>query len=254
MSTPILIAQALTKRYGAITAVDTVDFAVQPGTCVGFLGPNGAGKTTTIKMIYGMVAPTSGALHVFGLPVQAHRRAIKRRLGVVSQLDILEESASAMNNLRLHGRYCDMPSAMVEERGQALLRLFHLHDRVEDRVFTYSGGMKRRLSIVKGLLNAPELLLLDEPTIGLDPQARHLLWERIEAVRAQGTTILLTTHYMEEAERLCDALFIMDRGRIIASGTTDELIRRHLLPRVENHELVSLEDVFLHVTGREVRE
>lgn len=254
MLTPIISATSLTKTYGRLTAVDHIDFTVQRGSCVGFLGPNGAGKTTTIKMIYGMVMPTAGSLTVFGLPVQHHRREIKKRLGVVSQLDVLEETATAFDNLRLHGRYCGLPSTVIEQRGRELMALLQLGDRADDRVFTYSGGMKRRLSIVKGLLNAPELLLLDEPTIGLDPQARHLLWDRIAQIRAHGTTILLTTHYMEEAERLCDELFIMDHGKIIAEGTTAALIQQHLLPKVENHEPVSLEDVFLHVTGREVRE
>lgn len=250
----IIEAKNIIKQFGAITAVDDISFAVSRGICVGFLGPNGAGKTTTIKMLYGHVLPTSGTLRVFDLPIQGHRREIKQRLGVVSQLDILEEGASAIDNLRLHGRYYGLPRALIESRAEELLHLLQLRERASDRVFTFSGGMKRRLSIAKGLLNTPDLLLLDEPTLGLDPQARHLLWERIERIKTNGTTILLTTHYMEEAEHLCDDLLIIDHGRIIASGTTDALIRRHLLPRVERNEAVSLEDVFLHLTGHEVRE
>lgn len=242
----ILSAQKLTKTFNGFCAVNGIDFNVQKGHCFGFLGPNGAGKTTTIKMIYGALDPTAGQLTVFGLPIQGNRRAIKRRVGVVMQKDILEETVSAWDNLRMQGRYYGFDKNYIRQRGEYLLKLLQLFDRADESIFRYSGGMKRRLSIAKGLLNEPELLLLDEPTTGLDPQARHLMWEKLREVKAKGTSILLTTHYMYEAEFLCDELVIIDHGKIIAEGEPKELIQKY--------GCQNLEEVFLELTGRELRD
>lgn len=244
--TIILSAKNLKKCFNSFCAVDAINFAINQGECFGFLGPNGAGKTTTIKMSYGALTPTSGELTVFNLPINGHRRAIKQRLGVVAQKDILEESLSAWDNLKIHGKHFGFNPKTIRERSAYLLDLFQLTTRADEPVFHYSGGMKRRLSIVKGLLNDPELLLLDEPTTGLDPQARHLLWEKIRQIKTQGKTILLTTHYMQEAELLCEGIVIIDHGKIMERGEPAHLIHKHACQ--------NLEEVFLKLTGRELRD
>lgn len=241
----VLIAKHLTKNFNGFCAVDGVNFQVAPNQCFGFLGPNGAGKTTTIKMIYGALDPSAGEVILFGEPIQKNRREAKRRIGVVQQKDILEESLSAWDNLRIHGGHFGFDKKYIQERGAYLLELMQLTERANEPVFRYSGGMKRRLSIAKGLLNKPELLLLDEPTTGLDPQARHLLWKTLREIKAQGTSILLTTHYMHEAEQLCDDLVIIDYGKIIDEGDPKGLIAKH--------QCQNLEEVFLKITGRELR-
>lgn len=242
----ILTAKNLSRHFNGLKAVDGVDFEVPKGECFGLLGPNGAGKTTTIKMIYGVLPPSSGELYVFDLPVQKHLREIKRRLGVVTQKDILEETVSAWDNMLMQGRYYGFDKKYIHERGKTLLEMLALLERADEPVFRFSGGMKRRLSIAKGLLNEPELLLLDEPTTGLDPQARHLLWAKLGEIKKKGTSILLTTHYMHEAEFLCDQIVIMDHGKIIAEGTPKGLI--------EKYGCKNLEEVFLELTGRDLRE
>ncbi len=256
--TSLISAQSITKRFGTFTAVDRISFDVKPGSIVGFLGPNGAGKTTTIKMIYTAFPPDEGELTVFGLSTRTHRREIKRRLGVVTQADIVEEFGTCLDNLRLYARYFDIPWRETRDRAMTLLEAFSLQDYANRNIRTLSGGMKRRISIAKGLISDPELLLLDEPTLGLDPQARLMVWDVIRDIKRQGKTILMTTHYMEEAERLCDHILIIDHGKIIAEGSPSALIAKHLLERNgnggEDHlRPPNLEDVFLHLTGREIR-
>lgn len=242
----LLSAQALTKNFDHFRAVNAIDFEVKKGECFGMLGPNGAGKTTTIKMIYGALSPSSGRLDVFGLPINHHRREIKQRMGIVMQRDIHEESLSTWDNLRIHGHHYGLSHHTLSKKGKELLELLQLQEKTEEIVFRLSSGMKRRLSIAKGMMNEPELLLLDEPTTGLDPQARHLLWEKIGQIKKEGTTILITTHYMQEAEVLCDTLIILDHGHIIERGSPRELIQKH--------GKQNLEEVFIELTGRELRD
>jgi lipooligosaccharide transport system ATP-binding protein len=220
-------ARGLAKSYGARRVVDDVSFAVAAGECVGLLGPNGAGKTTTIKMVTCFLSPDAGTLSVVGLPMERrHHRAIKRRLGIVQQEDSLDPDLSVEKNLTIYASYFDVPAARARQRAAELIAFAALGEHRTARIRTLSGGMKRRLMLARALLNDPALLVLDEPTTGLDPQARRLVWERIRSLKAGGTTILLTTHYMEEAARLCDRLIIMDGGRIVAGGTATELIAR----------------------------
>jgi lipooligosaccharide transport system ATP-binding protein len=217
-------ARALTKRFGAFVAVDGVDFEIEPGEAFGFLGPNGAGKTSTMRMI-GCVSPrTAGELHVLGLDPARDGPDIRARLGVVPQEDNLDTELTVWDNLMIYGRYFDLPRAEIRERAAELLEFVNLSDRRDSRVDPLSGGMKRRLTIARSLLNRPELLLLDEPTTGLDPQARHLLWDRLYQLKRSGVTLVLTTHYMDEAEQLCDRLVIMDNARIVAEGSPRRLI------------------------------
>jgi lipooligosaccharide transport system ATP-binding protein len=217
-------ASGLTKRFGSFVAVDGIDFTVEKGTAFGFLGPNGAGKSSTMRMI-GCVSPRSGGdLEVLGRDPRMQGRAIRRRLGVVPQEDNLDVEMTVEENLLVYGRYFDLPAATIRERTTELLDFVQLSDRRRDLVEPLSGGMKRRLTIARALINQPDLLLLDEPTTGLDPQARHVLWERLYRLKQQGTTLVLTTHYMEEAEQLCDRLVVMDRGRIVAEGSPRELV------------------------------
>jgi lipooligosaccharide transport system ATP-binding protein len=223
----LVTASNLTKRFGGFTAVDGIDFAVERGEAFGMLGPNGAGKSSTMRMV-GCVSPvTDGALRVLGLNPAVDGRAIRARLGVVPQDDTLDTELSVWDNLIVYGRYFGLSRAEIRVRADELLRFFQLSDRRDDRVNPLSGGMKRRLTVARALINQPELVLLDEPTTGLDPQARHLLWERLYQLKRSGVTLLLTTHYMDEAEQLCDRLVIMDRGRIVAHGSPRELIDRH---------------------------
>ncbi|MHB8859259.1 MAG: ABC transporter ATP-binding protein [Thermoleophilia bacterium] len=296
-------SKSLHKRFGGVVAVESLDFEVEPGRCYGLVGPNGAGKTTTMKMIYCIAEPTSGSLDVFGLDVLSHPREIKARLGVVPQENNLDPDLSTCQNLRVYARYFGIPRAETERRCRNLLEFMHLSDRADAPVPDLSGGMKRRLILARALINDPELIILDEPTTGLDPQVRHLIWDRLLDLKERGITLLLTTHYMDEAQRLCDEVLIMDQARSIDAGSPPELIRRHVHPFVlelradrnlaaeitsrfssmENQESgqnlyfygsspddfrqlqkeyphlermirpASLEDVFLKLTGREIR-
>ena len=224
---PVIQARSLTKRFGAFTAVDAIDFDVAQGEAFGFLGPNGAGKTSTMRMI-GCVSPiTDGRLSVLGLDPMHDGRRIKARLGVVPQQDTLDMELTVRDNLVIYGRYFDLSRAEARRRADDLLEFVQLLDRADSRVEPLSGGMKRRLTIARSLINEPDLLLLDEPTTGLDPQARHLLWDRLYRLKQQGKTLILTTHYMDEAEQLCDRLVVMDKARIVAEGSPRELIDRY---------------------------
>ena len=224
---PLIEAHALTKRFGAFTAVDGVELAIGKGESFGFLGPNGAGKSSTMRMIAAVSPVTSGYLRVFGLNPATDGPAIRARLGVVPQEDSLDTELSVEENLVVYGRYFDLSRPLLRQRAAELLEFVQLSDRAKDQVEPLSGGMKRRLTIARGLVNDPELLLLDEPTTGLDPQARHLVWDRLYRLKQDGTTLVLTTHYMDEAEQLCDRLVVMDGGRIVAEGTPVDLIREH---------------------------
>ena len=230
--TSTLVAKDLKKSYNGFEAVKGVDFEVHRGECFGFLGPNGAGKTTTMKMIYGAVIPTSGELDVAGLDVRRCEREIKRRIGVVPQENNLDDELKVKENLLVYGRYYDLPRKLALQRADELLDFVQLTEKAESKVEQLSGGMKRRLLIARALINDPEIVVLDEPTTGLDPQARHLVWDRLRALTVEGKTLLLTTHYMEEAARLCDRLVIMEGGLIIAEGAPGELIERHVSPQV----------------------
>lgn len=227
MSAPLILARGLTKRFGSFDAVRGIDLDVAPGEFFGFLGPNGAGKSSTMRMIACVSPVTAGTLRIFGLDPAHDGPAIRSRLGVVPQLDTLDTELSVRENLLVYGRYFDLPRAECRRRADELLEFARLADRADSVVEQLSGGMKRRLSIARALINEPELILLDEPTTGLDPQARHVLWERLYRLKQQGVTQVLTTHYMDEAEQLCDRLVVMDEGRIVAEGSPAELIRRH---------------------------
>jgi len=224
---PIVVARDLSKNYGSIRAVEGVSFEVMRGECYGFLGPNGAGKTTVVRMIYCRTLPTSGALSVFGLDVRKSARDIKAMIGVAPQEDNLDPDLNVIENLVVYSRYYDIPRKEAEERGKELLRFLSIDERRKEEVTKLSGGMQRRLVIARALINNPKLLMLDEPTTGLDPQARHLIWQRLRELKAKGVTMVLTTHYMEEAEKLCDRVAVMDSGKILAEGTPHELIERH---------------------------
>ncbi len=227
MSEPLIVARGLVKRFGEFEAVKGIDVEVQPGEVFGFLGPNGAGKSSTMRMI-GCVSPSSaGTLRLFGMDPASDGAKIRARLGVVPQLDTLDTELSVQENLWIYGRYFDLSRAECRRRTTELLEFAQLTDRADSVVEHLSGGMKRRLSIARSLINEPELLLLDEPTTGLDPQARHVLWERLYRLKQQGVTQVLTTHYMDEAEQLCDRLVVMDQGLIVAEGSPRELIQRY---------------------------
>ena len=227
MPEPLIEGRALTKRFGAFTAVDGIDVEVQRGEAFGFLGPNGAGKSSTMRMV-GCVSPvTSGDLRIFGMDAATNGRRIRSRLGVVPQLDTLDMELTVEENLFIYGRFFDIPRAECRRRAADLLDFVQLADRAKSQVEPLSGGMKRRLTIARSLINQPELLLLDEPTTGLDPQARHVVWDRLYRLKQQGVTLVLTTHYMDEAEQLCDRLVVMDGGRIVAEGSPRALIEHH---------------------------
>jgi lipooligosaccharide transport system ATP-binding protein len=221
-------ASGLRKSYDGLVAVDGIEFAVHEGECFGFLGPNGAGKTSTMKMIYGLATIDGGRLIVLGHDVARSRRAVKARIGVVPQEDNLDRAFPVRENLVVHGLYYGLDSERIERRADELLRFVRLYERANDTVFALSGGMKRRLLIARALINDPELVVLDEPTTGLDPQARHAVWTALERLKREGVTLLLTTHYMEEATRLCDRLVIMDNGRIITEGRPSDLVAEHV--------------------------
>jgi lipooligosaccharide transport system ATP-binding protein len=225
---PSLIrARALTKRFGSFVAVDAVDLDVAPGEAFGFLGPNGAGKTSTMRMI-GCVSPVSdGELSVLGMDPRIDGPAIRARIGVVPQQDTLDNELTVADNLMIYGRYFGLSRTEARRRGAELLDFVQLTDRAGDQVEPLSGGMKRRLSIARSLINEPALMLLDEPTTGLDPQARHLVWDRLYRLKQRGVTLVLTTHYMDEAEQLCDRLVVMDKAKIVAEGSPRDLIARY---------------------------
>ena len=276
----MLYATGLTKNFGDFTAVDGIDFAVERGESFGFLGPNGAGKSCTMKMV-GCVSPaTGGELRLFGQDPATHGPQIRARLGVVPQKDTLDEELTVQENLWIYGRYFGLSRSEVRSRTTELLDFAQLTDRAKSKVEPLSGGMKRRLTIARSLISRPEILLLDEPTTGLDPQARHVLWDRLFRLKRSGVTLVLTTHYMDEAEQLCDRLVVMDHGKIVAEGSPRSLITEYSTREVlelrfdtDDHahhgdaaaaavhqrgvqplsSLVrrsTLEDVFLHLTGR----
>jgi lipooligosaccharide transport system ATP-binding protein len=297
-----LTARGLRKSYGGAQVVCGVDFAVEPGECYGLLGPNGAGKTTTLKLCLGLIEPDAGAIELLGQPVPEKARQARERVGVVPQFDNLDPDFTVEENLVVYGRYFGISPAEMRERIAPLLEFAGLAGRADAKISTLSGGMKRRLTLARALVNEPQVLFMDEPTTGLDPQARHLIWERLRRLTQEGKTLVLTTHFMEEAERLCRRLAIMDRGRIIAEGSPRALIAQHiepqvlevhgpgyeqwmerarqLSPRVERvgdtvycygtdidpllrhipkdlsylHRPASLEDVFLKLTGRDLRD
>jgi lipooligosaccharide transport system ATP-binding protein len=226
-TSPLIHARGLTKRFGEFVAVDAIDFDVAAGESFGFLGPNGAGKTSTMRMI-GCVSPVSdGVLEVMGMDPGRDGPKIRARLGVVPQQDTLDTELTVRENLSIYGRYFGLSRAEVARRADELLEFAQLTERADDQVEPLSGGMKRRLTIARSLINEPTVLLLDEPTTGLDPQARHLLWDRLYRLKQQGVTLVLTTHYMDEAEQLCDRLVVMDKAKIVAEGSPRSLIERY---------------------------
>ena len=228
----LIRARGLVKRFGTFTAVDSIDFELYPGEAFGFLGPNGAGKSSTMRMIGCVSLPTVGELSILGLDPVADGPAIRARLGVVPQEDTLDVELTVRENLLIYGRYFGLPRDVIRERTSRLLDFVQLTERAGDQVEPLSGGMKRRLTIARSLINEPDVLLLDEPTTGLDPQARHVVWDRLFRLKQQGVTLVLTTHYMDEAEQLCDRLVVMDGGRIAAEGSPRELIARYSTPEV----------------------
>lgn len=301
--TTIVNAQQLTKRFGSLTAVNAVDMQVSKGECLGVLGPNGAGKTTLLRMITGQALPSSGQLTVLGYALPQQAQAMRAQLGVVPQVDNLDIDFTVRANLQMYARYFGLQSKATEQRIDELLEFTALTEKANAAVTNLSGGMKRRLTLARALVNQPQLIIMDEPTTGLDPQARQLLWARLRQLKKQGTTLMLTTHYLEEAERLCDRILLIDHGVVHAEGTPRELIDQHieahvvevyaesitawqavtrtglreelvgetlfcysndeqaLLRVIEQagnlqflHRRANLEDVFLKLTGRELRE
>ncbi|TFC79007.1 ATP-binding cassette domain-containing protein [Cryobacterium cheniae] len=227
MPEPVIVAQNLVKKYKDFAAVDGISFEVAPGESFGLLGPNGAGKSTTMRMVGGVSTRTGGDLRILGLDPNRYGPEIRSRLGVVPQADNLDTELRVRENLLVYGRYFGLPRAQVARRADELLAFAQLEDKAKSKVDALSGGMKRRLTIARALINDPSILLLDEPTTGLDPQARHILWDRLFRLKEQGTTLLLTTHYMDEAEQLCDRLVVIDKGVIMAEGAPAELIRTY---------------------------
>jgi len=232
MTEALFRCEHLIKRYGPQTVVDDLSFAIAPGECLGVIGPNGAGKTTTIRLCLGLTTPDAGRVSAFGHEMPRDALAIKQRLGVVSQMDTLDPDFSCAENLLVYGRYFGLKDREIRARIPQLLDFAALTHKADAKPGELSGGMKRRLSLARALVNDPQLLLLDEPTTGLDPQARHLMWERLQRLLQQGKSILLTTHFMDEAERLCTRLLVLDHGRQIAEGRPRELIAQHLEPEV----------------------
>ena len=232
MREPLFECQHLVKRYGDTTVVDDLSFQLQAGECLGVIGPNGAGKTTTLRMCLGLSESDAGTIQAFGLSMPRDALAIKARLGVVSQFDTLDPDFTCAENLRVFGTYFGISRSHIEARVPELLEFAALTQKADAKPGQLSGGMKRRLSLARALINDPDILLLDEPTTGLDPQARHLMWERLQQLLQQGKSILLTTHFMDEAERLCNRLLLLDHGKKIAEGTPRDLISQHLEPDV----------------------
>jgi lipooligosaccharide transport system ATP-binding protein len=225
-------ARGLTKRFGSFTAVDGIDFELRHGEAFGFLGPNGAGKSSTMRMLGCVSPPSGGELSILGMDPVTSGSAIRARLGVVPQEDTLDVELTVRENLLIYGRYFGLPRQVISERSARLLEFVQLSDRAGDEVEPLSGGLKRRLTIARSLINEPDILLLDEPTTGLDPQARHVVWDRLFRLKQQGVTLILTTHYMDEAEQLCDRLVVMDHGKIAAEGSPRELIAAYSTPEV----------------------
>jgi lipooligosaccharide transport system ATP-binding protein len=227
VSAPVIVATDLVKTYKTTAAVDGISFEVAPGESFGLLGPNGAGKSTTMRMVGAVSTRTSGTLSILGMDPDSQGPEIRSQLGVVPQQDNLDTELLVRDNLIVYGRYFGLPRSHVAERADELLEFAQLTDRKKSKIDDLSGGMKRRLTIARALINDPRILLLDEPTTGLDPQARHILWDRLFRLKEQGTTLVLTTHYMDEAEQLCDRLVVVDKGRIMAEGAPAALIREH---------------------------
>ncbi len=232
MDSVLFEAAGLRKKYGDTTVVDDLSFSIAPGECLGVIGPNGAGKTTTIRMCLGLTVPDAGVINALGLSMPRDALAIKAQLGVVSQFDTLDPDFSLAENLLVYGRYFGMKDAQIRERIPKLLEFAALSHKADSKPGELSGGMRRRLSLARALVNDPKLLMLDEPTTGLDPQARHLMWERLQVLLQQGKSILLTTHFMDEAERLCSRLLVLDHGKKIAEGKPRDLIAQYLEPDV----------------------
>ena len=224
----VIEAKGLTKKFDDFTAVDHIDFKVYKGECVGFLGPNGAGKTTTVRMIYCFLPPTNGELTVAGLSVNKQCREIKSMVGVAPQEDNLDPDFTVLKNLTVYARYFDIPKDVAVKRADEQLKFFQLEEKRDVPIMALSTGMKRRLIFARALLNQPQILLLDEPTTGLDPQARHLVWDEVRHLKKKQVTIILTTHYMDEAEVLCDRILIVDKGKIIEEGAPAELVKKHI--------------------------
>jgi len=263
VSANVLIkASGLTKKFGDFTAVDSINFEVYEGECVGFLGPNGAGKTTTVRMLYCFSPLTAGNLTVAGFDVTTQARQVKGIVGVSPQEDNLDPDFTVIKNLQVYARYFDIPKNEANKRASKLLKFFQLEDKQDAKINDLSGGMKRRLIIARALINEPKILLLDEPTTGLDPQGRHIVWDKIRSLRKQGVTVILTTHYMDEAAALCDRVLIMENGKIIENGTPQALIRKHVGQAVLEVEYdepavatlkVELPDSEIEVLGEQVR-
>ncbi|MEY4729607.1 MAG: Nod factor export ATP-binding protein [Pseudomonadota bacterium] len=228
----VLSVNQLRKRYGEVDVVDGISFALQPGECFGLLGPNGAGKTTTLRLALGLIDPDGGDISLLHRPLPREGRPARLKVGVVPQMDSLDPDFSVEENLLVFGRYFGMPDKLIRERIPLLLEFAGLTQRAKSKTMTLSGGMKRRLTLARALINDPDLVFLDEPTTGLDPQARHVIWERLRKLLNQGKTILLTTHFMEEAERLCNRVMILDHGKAIAQGAPRDLIAQHIEPHV----------------------
>ena len=224
---PVITANTLTKKYKDFAAVDGISFEIAPGEAFGFLGPNGAGKSTTMRMVGAVSTRTSGDLSVLGLDPNQYGPEVRSQLGVVPQSDNLDMELRVRDNLIVYGRYFGMSAKLAGKKADGLLEFAQLSDRAKSKVDELSGGMKRRLTIARALINDPRILLLDEPTTGLDPQARHILWDRLFRLKEQGTTLVLTTHYMDEAEQLCDRLVVVDKGAIMAEGTPASLIKQY---------------------------
>lgn len=241
----LIKAENLVKDYGTLCAVDDISFEIMQGECFGFLGPNGAGKTTAMSIIYCFMPPTSGRVTVFGLDVTEQPSAIKSRIGVMPQDDNLDPDLSVFQNLIVYARYFDMLKNVSAPRAWELLDFVELREKAEVNIKSLSGGMKRRLLLARALLNNPELLIMDEPTVGLDPHSRHAVWDNLAHLKAEGKTTILTTHYMEEAQRVCDRVAIMDSGKIIETGTPSDLIQKYG---------GNLEDVYLNLTGKHLKE
>lgn|SRR5574341_542870 len=249
MTQSIIEAHNLVKKYDSLTAVDGIDFSIQEGEVFGFLGPNGAGKTTTMKMIYCFIQPTAGKLTVAGMEVTQNPRQVKSILGVVPQDNNLDPDLTVYGNLIAYSRYFKLLREVAKKRTEELLELMQLSEKRKVVIDDLSGGMRRRLTIARGLINNPKILILDEPTVGLDPQARHLIWQKVRQFKSQGITIILTTHYMDEAAYLCDRLVIMNQGKILAEGKPEELVQKYV-----GEEVVELKGIQLSeaetVSGR----
>jgi lipooligosaccharide transport system ATP-binding protein len=241
----VVTARGLTKDYGSLRAVDAVDFEIVGGECFGFLGPNGAGKTTVMRIIYCFMPPGSGDVRVFGLDVTGQSSYIKMRIGVMPQDDNLDPDLTVLENLIVYARYFDIPKKISAPRAWELLEFVDLNERAHVKIGDLSGGMKRRLILARSLINNPELLILDEPTTGLDPHSRRSVWEKLNYLKSKGTTLVLTTHYMEEAEVLCDRVAIMDLGKIITIDSPSNLMNIHG---------GNLEEVYLKLTGKALKE